>query len=196
MSRWPEAWCSTGWPGCREPAAGALAPFAGPARELAPVPVQADVLIVEMRFQRSIWTFEAGDAETPYRARQAVRAFAADQGADAHTLAAVELCVSQAGSNAGVHPDRKLGGPGPGGGGGRELGGRGPVEVEARRPAGYICIYVRDRGSGPRRRSDSPGLGLGLPLIGETATDLDVRPFAEGGTEVLMRFALSGTRVG
>src|SRR3954464_4069037 len=135
MSRWPEAWCSTGWPGCREPAAGALAPFAGPARELAPVPVQADVLIVEMRFQRSIWTFEAGDAETPYRARQAVRAFAADQGADVYTLAAVELCVSEAVTNAVVHAYRML-------------GGRGPVEVEARRPAGYLCICVRDRGSG------------------------------------------------
>ena len=136
-----------------------------------------------MRFQRSIWTFEAGDAETPHRAREAVRAFAADQGADAHTLAAVELCVSEAVSNAVVHAYRKL-------------GGHGPVEVEARRPDGYLCIYVRDRGSGVRRRADSPGLGLGLPLIRQTALDLDVRSHPAGGTEVLMRFELSGSRVG
>jgi anti-sigma regulatory factor (Ser/Thr protein kinase) len=135
-----------------------------------------------MRFQRSIWTFDAGDADTPQRARQAVRAFAADQGADVHTLAAVELCVSEAVSNAVVHAYRKL-------------GGRGPVEVEARRPEGYLCIYVRDRGSGVRRRADSPGLGLGLPLIRQTALDLDVRRHSAGGTEVLMRFELSGTRV-
>ena len=96
-----------------------------------------------MRFQRSIWTFEAEDADTPHRAREAVRAFAADQGADAHTLAAVELCVSEAVSNAVVHAYRKL-------------GGRGPVEVEARRPDGYLCIYVRDRGSGVRRRAGQP----------------------------------------
>jgi anti-sigma regulatory factor (Ser/Thr protein kinase) len=139
--------------------------------------------MVAMRFQRSVWTFEAQDAETPQRARQAVRAFAAEQGADAHTLAAVELCVSEAVSNAVVHAYRKL-------------GGCGPVEVEARRPEGYLCVYVRDRGSGLRRRPDSPGLGLGLPLILQTATDLDVRPFSEGGTEVLMRFELSGSRVG
>ena len=65
-------------------------------------------------------------------------------GADADTLAAVELCVSEAVS---------------------------------------------------RRRSDSPGLGLGLPLISQTARELDVRTPRGGGTELLMRFELSGERV-
>jgi anti-sigma regulatory factor (Ser/Thr protein kinase) len=132
-----------------------------------------------MRFQRSIWTFEAGDAETPHRARAAVRAFAADQGADVHTLAAVELCVSEAVSNAVVHAYRKL-------------GGRGPVEVEARRPEGYLCIYVRDRGSGVRRRSDSPGLGLGLPLIATLAESLELGTGPSEETEVRMTFDLDG----
>ena len=69
------------------------------------------------------------------------------------------------------------------------------MEVEARRPEGYLCIYVRDHGSGMRRREDSPGLGLGLPLINQTAWDMDVRAPRAGGTEVLMRFELSGSGV-
>jgi serine/threonine-protein kinase RsbW len=129
-----------------------------------------------------LWTFAAEDTETPAQAREAVRAFAADHGADADTLAAVELCVSEAVSNAVLHAYRKL-------------GRRGPIEVEARRPDGYLCVYVRDRGSGFRRRRDSPGLGLGLPLINQTATELDVRTPRQGGTELLMRFELSGRAV-
>ena len=129
-----------------------------------------------------LWTFAAEDPHAPAQAREAVRAFAAEQGADADTLAAIELCVSEAVSNAAVHAYRRL-------------GRCGPVEVEARRPEGYLCIYVRDHGSGMRRRPDSPGLGLGLPLIRETAWDVDVRPAREGGTEVLMRFELSGRSV-
>ena len=136
-----------------------------------------------MRFQSSMrWTFAAEDAETPHRAREAVRAFAEDQGADAHALAAVELCVSEAVSNAVLHAYRKL-------------GGRGPVEVEARRPDGFLYVHVRDQGSGIRRRQDSPGLGLGLPLIRETAEALDVRSEIGSGTEIAMRFELSGSRV-
>ena len=128
------------------------------------------------------WTFPAEDANTPTHAREVVRRFAVEQGADADTLAAIELCVSEAVSNAVVHAYRKL-------------GHCGPVEVEARRPDGYLCVYVRDRGSGMRRRDDSPGLGLGLPLISQTAQALDVRTAPAGGTELLMRFELSGPRV-
>ncbi len=128
------------------------------------------------------WTFAAEDPNTPTHAREAVRQFAAEHGADADTLAAVELCVSEAVSNAVLHAYRKL-------------GRRGPVEVEVRRPDGYLCVYVRDHGSGMRRRPDSPGLGLGLPLISQTAWDLDVRAARAGGTEVLMRFELSGRGV-
>jgi stage II sporulation protein AB (anti-sigma F factor) len=129
-----------------------------------------------------IWTFAAEDPATPGHAREAVRAFAADQGADSDTLAAIELCVSEAVNNAVLHAYRKL-------------GRRGPVEVEVRRPEGYLCVYVRDHGSGLRRRQDSPGLGLGLPLISETAWEVDVRTPRDGGTEVVMRFELSGRSV-
>ncbi len=128
------------------------------------------------------WKFAAEDPRTPAQAREAVREFARAHGADADTLAAVELCVSEAVSNAVLHAYRKL-------------GRRGPVEVEAQRPDGYLVIHVRDRGSGLRRREDSPGLGLGLPLINQTAADLDVRTAPAGGTELTMRFELSGRGV-
>ena len=129
------------------------------------------------------WRFTAGEADAPARAREAVRAFAAGQGADAHTLAGIELCVSEAVSNAVLHAYCRL-------------GGSGPVEVEAQRPDGYLCVWVRDRGSGMRRRQDSPGLGLGLSLISETATELEVNSSPGEGTELVMRFELSGSRVG
>ena len=78
-----------------------------------------------------LWTFAAEDPGTPARARAAVRAYAADQGADAHTLAAVELCVSEAVSNAVVHAYRKLGRARAGGGRGAAAG-RLPLRLRAR----------------------------------------------------------------
>jgi anti-sigma regulatory factor (Ser/Thr protein kinase) len=137
----------------------------------------AGVCCIDMR-----WTFAAEDADTPARAREEVRRFAVEQGADADTLAAIELCVSEAVSNAVLHAYRKL-------------GRRGPVEVEVRRPEGYLYVHVRDQGSGLRRREDSPGLGLGLPLITQSASELDIRTEIAVGTELVMRFALSGSGV-
>ena len=66
----------------------------------------------------------------------------------------------------------------------------GEVEVEVKRPNGYLCLLVRDHGCGLTPRTDSPGLGLGLPLIAESASSLEVRTPGGGGTEVRMRFDL------
>jgi serine/threonine-protein kinase RsbW len=66
----------------------------------------------------------------------------------------------------------------------------GKVEVEVKRPNGYLCLLVRDHGCGLAPRTDSPGLGLGLPLIAESASSLEVRTPGEGGTEIRMRFDL------
>ena len=41
-----------------------------------------------------------------------------------------------------------------------------------------------------RPRPDSPGLGLGLPLIAQMAASFEVHERDSGGTEVRMRFAL------
>lgn len=122
------------------------------------------------------WTFTA-EAPAPGQARAAARAYAAESGADADTLAAVALCVSEAVSNAVVHAYRNSERPG-------------SVELELRRPNGYLCLLVRDHGCGLAPRTDSPGLGLGLPLIAESASSLEVRTPGDGGTEVRMRFDL------
>src|SRR4029077_13132247 len=94
---------------------------------------------------------------------------AAEHGADVDTVAAVALCVSEAVANVVVHAYREADRPG-------------EVEVEARRPNGYLCLYVRDRGQGLAPRVDSPGLGLGLPLIADIATSIEVRRPDSGGT--------------
>ena len=58
--------------------------------------------------------------------------------------------------------------------------------------ADHLEIVVRDQGRGMAPRPDSPGLGVGLPLIASLTASLELTAPAEGGTEVRMRFALDG----
>lgn len=122
-------------------------------------------------------TFPA-EAPAAGQARRAAAEFAAGEGADADTLAAIALCVSEAVTNVVVHAYRDQPQPG-------------AVEIEACRPNGYLCLYVRDQGCGLTPRLDSPGLGLGLPLITRTAAAVEVRGAPAGGTELVMRFDLA-----
>ena len=123
------------------------------------------------------WTLLAA-LDAPGLARRLARNYAAKQGADDATVAAVALCVSEAVANAVVHAYREAEQPG-------------DVEIEARRPNGYLCVYVRDRGQGMSARVDTPGLGIGLAVIAESATSLEVRRPPLGGTELAMRFDLT-----
>jgi serine/threonine-protein kinase RsbW len=52
-----------------------------------------------------------------------------------------------------------------------------------------IEILVCDEGRGMMPRPDSPGLGLGLPLVATLAERFEVQARAGGGTRVLMAFA-------
>jgi serine/threonine-protein kinase RsbW len=122
-------------------------------------------------------SFPAGPP-APGLARRAAAEFAAGEGADEQTLAAISLCVSEAVTNAVIHAYREVDEPG-------------EVEVEAHRPNGFLCLYVRDEGCGLKPRIDSPGLGLGLPLISGAASAVEVRSAAAGGTELVMRFDLA-----
>jgi serine/threonine-protein kinase RsbW len=123
------------------------------------------------------WTM-AGSLESPGLARRFVRAYATRHGVGDDVLAALALCVSEAVSNVVVHAYRALDEPG-------------EVEVEAHKPDGYLCLYVRDQGGGFTPRVDSPGLGLGLAIISTSASAIEVRNPASGGTELVMRFDLS-----
>jgi serine/threonine-protein kinase RsbW len=106
-----------------------------------------------------------------------VSEFAASAGATARALGAIAVCVSEAITNAVVHAYRDEDRPG-------------RVEVEAELDSDALCVRIRDHGGGLQPRLDSPGLGLGLPLIAKLAASLEILAPEHGGTEILMRFDL------
>jgi anti-sigma regulatory factor (Ser/Thr protein kinase) len=52
-----------------------------------------------------------------------------------------------------------------------------------------LVVVVRDYGSGMMPRADSPGLGLGLPMISTMANDVQVEAAQGAGTLLRMHFA-------
>jgi anti-sigma regulatory factor (Ser/Thr protein kinase) len=65
----------------------------------------------------------------------------------------------------------------------------GPLIVHAEIKDGEIHIEICDQGQGMVPRPDSPGLGLGLPLIATLCDDLTIGPAPAGhGTVLKMRF--------
>ena len=97
-------------------------------------------------------------------------------GADPGAMSDVLLAVSEVVTNCVVHAYR--GQPG------------GKVDLEARRNGDTLLLAVADEGAGMSPRHDSPGLGLGLPLVGRVAQRVDITAQAGGGTLVSMRFNL------
>jgi serine/threonine-protein kinase RsbW len=104
--------------------------------------------------------------------RGEVRAVAEECGLEGQALYDVVLAVSEAVSNAVVH-----------GAGGDEP----CVRVSVRLARGEIEVVVCDDGGGVKPRSDSPGAGLGLPLIASVSTRLSLVS-GDHGTEVHMTF--------
>jgi serine/threonine-protein kinase RsbW/stage II sporulation protein AB (anti-sigma F factor) len=51
-----------------------------------------------------------------------------------------------------------------------------------------LVVVVRDYGEGMRPRPDSPGLGMGLPLISQMTDDLQIEAAQETGTLLRMHF--------
>ena len=92
-----------------------------------------------------------------------------------NVLSDVKLAVTEACTNAVVHayPD-----------------GDGPLEVAAYLRESRLLLVVRDEGRGIVPRTDSPGLGLGLPLIATLAEALELGTDAENRTEVRMTFRI------
>lgn len=58
---------------------------------------------------------------------------------------------------------------------------------------GTLRIVIADSGRGMAPRSDSPGLGLGLPLMAHLADTIDVIR-TDPGTEIHMTFPCPGSR--
>ena len=95
-------------------------------------------------------------------------------------LWAVQYCVSEALSNVVLHAYPATAGDA-------------EVVVEASDP-GTLRISVKDNGVGFEPRSDSPGLGLGIPMIAKLASRVDVRSEPQGGTLLFMEFVESEMR--
>ena len=58
-------------------------------------------------------------------------------------------------------------------------------------PAGELVVTVRDHGSGMAPRVDSPGLGVGLPVMAAIADALEIDTPEGAGTVVRMTFDLA-----
>ena len=107
--------------------------------------------------------------------RHEVRDYVAEHGAANPN--AVALAVTEAITNAIVHAYVDESEPG-------------EIEVVVQPvPGEGIEILVCDEGRGMMPRTDSPGLGLGLPLVATLAERFEVQARAGGGTRVLMAFA-------
>jgi serine/threonine-protein kinase RsbW len=122
------------------------------------------------------WSFEA-TPDTPGDGRQAIHEFAACAGATARALDSIAICVSEAVTNVVVHAYRHDDRPG-------------PVDIEVELDDTSLCVRVRDHGHGLVPRLDSPGLGLGLPLISQLSASSEIVSPQHGGTEIIMRFDL------
>lgn len=110
------------------------------------------------------------------RLRNAVSAAAEAAGVHGMLLHDLRLAVSEALTNAVVHAYRGIA--------------VGEVVVRLRAAAREVEVLVEDHGVGLGPRVDSPGVGLGLPLITSvtSASSVSLRP--DGGTQVSMTFPI------
>ena len=113
--------------------------------------------------------------------RRAVCDVAVSHGADAETLIRLGLAVSEAATNVVLHAYR-------------ESAAGGSIDVTASVTRGVLEVCVGDDGVGMSPRPDSPGLGLGLPLMASESDRFEVRNAEGGGTVVVLRFILGAGR--
>lgn len=111
--------------------------------------------------------------EAGYVLRSEMAAIARECGLDEQRVGDVKLAVSEAVTNVVRHAYS-----------GQE---RGPVVATAHVGEGTLRIVIADWGRGMAPRPDSPGLGLGLPLMAHVADTINVVR-NDIGTEVHMTF--------
>jgi|tagenome__1003787_1003787.scaffolds.fasta_scaffold20284888_2 anti-sigma regulatory factor (Ser/Thr protein kinase) len=123
------------------------------------------------------WRF-AAVPECVSGTRHAVAAFAADHGVPEPPLEDLTLALSEAVTNAVVH--------------GYRFRATGVITVVVEIDPATVRVTVADDGAGLAPRFDSPGAGMGLPLIGALADAVEIAAPPEGpGTVVRMRFGLT-----
>ena len=105
-------------------------------------------------------------------ARGEIEAVARDCGMEGLALGAVKLAVNEAVTNAVVHAYARH---------------DGEVSVTVVLDTDEFTVTVADNGAGLIPRADSPGLGVGLPLIAQLADKLDVHS-GHDGTRIRMSF--------
>ncbi len=111
--------------------------------------------------------------------RSGITDFARRHGAGEEAIADIALAVTEAATNAVVHAFV-----------GRDPG---TLTVVAEPGPDSLLVRVADDGRGMVPRSDSPGLGLGLPLMAQLTVSCDFRDRDDRvGTEVRMVFAAPG----
>jgi PAS domain S-box-containing protein len=99
---------------------------------------------------------------------------ARELGAAPAVVDAVRLTVSEAATNAVLHAGAQH------------------LWVGVRADGDTLAVTVSDDGHGMRPRADSPGVGLGLPIVTSLVQGFDVSDGPAGGTEVRMTFPLAG----
>ncbi len=117
-------------------------------------------------------------AEAVSVARRAVAHCAEGLDAGDSVKEAIALAVTEACANVVVHAYR-------------DQPDVGEMTVSLEWSSDCLRAYVADDGIGMAPRLDSPGLGLGIPLISQLTDGFELRSRPEGGTEVCMQFTLS-----
>jgi anti-sigma regulatory factor (Ser/Thr protein kinase) len=111
--------------------------------------------------------------------RHAMLEFAATVGVTEAAMSTIALAVTEAATNAVLHAYR-------------EMADRGTVSIRAQRLDGALHVEVTDEGRGIAPRLDSPGAGLGLPLLAQLTSHLEIDGDNPTGTTLHMRFDLAG----
>ncbi|MCW2999911.1 MAG: domain S-box protein [Solirubrobacterales bacterium] len=129
----------------------------------------------EARFERRL---PAVAASVP-RLRQELTDWVRRLGLDDERVHAVRLAVNEALTNAVIHAFLDCE--------------PGTVQLAAEPGADVLEVRVTDDGQGMGPRPDSPGLGMGVPMIGKLCDSVDLGQGPDGtGTEVRMVFAVPG----
>ena len=115
-------------------------------------------------------------AENVAVVRHAIGGLAEVMVMDEQTLADIKLAITEACTNVVIHA--------------YDDGEDGLLEVDASVEDELLSVVIRDSGRGIVPRPDSPGLGLGLPLIATLAETLELGKDDVDHTEVRMTFRL------